>query len=95
MSILVKISGQVTVTTAGTAVQGPAVKGTLFAFQGLPGNTGVTYVGNDGADDVSATTGFPLPSAGPGIVMYVNNLQDLWFDAATNGDLVAWIRLAA
>jgi hypothetical protein len=95
MGLLTKLSGQITVTTAGTAVQGSAVKGTLFQIQALPGNTGVTYFGNDGADDVSATTGFPLPSAGPGVVLEIGDLSDLWFDAATSGDKVAWIRLAA
>ena len=95
MGVLTKVSGQITITTAGTAIQGTAIKGKVFSIQALPGNSGVCYVGNDGADDVSATTGFPLPAAGPGIVMYVNDLSDLWFDAASNGDKVAWLRLAA
>ena len=95
MGSLVKLSDQITITTAGTAIQGTAIKGSIFLIQALPGNTGVTYFGNDGADDITATNGFPLPSAGPGVVMFVDDLSDLWFDAATNGDKVAWIRLAA
>ena len=95
MGLLTKLAGQITVTTAGTEVQGTAIKGSIFLIQGLPGNTGVCYFGNDGADAISATTGFPLPAAGPGVVMYISDLSDLWFDAATSGDKVAWIRLAA
>ena len=93
MGLLKKMSGQITVTTSGTAVQGTSVKGKLFAIQALPGNSDVCYVGNDGADDVSATSGYPLPAAGPGIVIAVEDLSDLWFDAASNGDKVAWIKL--
>lgn len=95
MGILTTLAGQITVTTAGTAVQGTAVSGSLFQIQALPGNTGVVYFGNDGADDVTATNGFPLPAAGPGVVIELENLSDVWFDAATNGDKVAWVRLAA
>ena len=95
MGILTKLSGQVTVTTAGTAVQGTTISGKRFALQALPGNTDLIYVGNDGADDVAATNGFPLPKIGPGVVIDVDNLDDLWFDSATNGDKVAWLRLAA
>jgi len=54
------ISGQTTVTTAGTAVQLSAtefrINGPLIV-KGLDGNTGATYVGNDGAGDVTASNG--------------------------------------
>lgn len=95
MAALTKMSGQITITTAGTAIQGAAVRGKLFAIQGVPGNTGLTYVGNDGADDVTAANGFPLPKIGPGVVIEIGDLSDLWFDSASNGDKVAWLRLAA
>ncbi len=35
-----QVSGQVTVTTAGTAVQGPNIKGFKFLVKALSGNTG-------------------------------------------------------
>ena len=92
------LSGQITVTTAGTAVQGPSTPdGSLFALKALPNNAGTVYVGNDGADDVTSANGFPL-DPGEGVVVDIADLpgQDLsifWFDAATSGDKIAWLRL--
>jgi len=90
-------SGQITVTTAGTAVQGTSIPGPEFVITAHPGNTGVVYVGNDGAGDVAATNGFPLGSVGATpseIAVYVRaaNLNELWFDAASNGDKVCWLK---
>jgi len=42
-------SGQITVTTAGTEVQGPDIKAQGFFIKGKTTNTGLGYVGNDGA----------------------------------------------
>lgn len=82
------------VTTTGTAVQGPDIKGKLFALQANPANSDVAWVGNDGAGDVASTNGFPLNATGPGVVLVVDSsLNELWFDAATNGDDICWIRL--
>lgn len=86
------VSGQITVTTAGTAVQGTDVtlnNGVWLAALG--GNTGNCYVGNDGANDVTATNGFELVKGVTFIHVTVRNLNELWFDAATNGDKVCWI----
>jgi len=85
------VSGQITVTTAGTAVVGTSVElnnGVWLA--GLSGNTGSCYVGNDGADDVTATNGFELVKGGTPVLIHVRNLNELYFDAATNGDKVCW-----
>lgn len=87
------LSGQITVTTAGTAVQGPDT-GTkpgeqYVAVKALAGNAGLVYVGNDGADDVTSGNGFEL-SAGDGIIAY-KNLNEYWFDAAENGDKLCWL----
>jgi len=84
-------SGQITVTIAGTAVRGTNVPGREFVIKAMAGNTGVVYVGNDGSDDVASTTGFPL-AEGEAVPVFVNNLNDLWFDSAENGDKVAWIK---
>ncbi len=86
-----KRSGQIAVTTAGTAVVGTTVQGTLFALQADPANTGEIWVGNDGANDISVSEGFPLNAAGPGIILAVNNLNELWFDASVSGEIVCWL----
>jgi len=88
----VVISGQITVTTAGTEVQGsnvPLDNGVYI--KALNGNTGKVYVGNNGSGVVSATTGFEL-DAGQVVIVSVANLNELWFDAATNGDKFCWIK---
>lgn len=98
------ISGQRTVTTAGTAVPLSATPllARAVAIKALPGNTGVVYIGNDGAGDVTSANGYPL-SAGDQILReapagddYASgdiDLADIWVDAATNGDKVAWLQL--
>ena len=90
------LSGHVTVTTSGTAVQGPATtNGELFALKGHPDNTDTVWVGNDGAGDVSSSNGFPL-NAGETIIIDVvdtGNLSGVWFDADVNGEKAIWIRL--
>jgi len=85
------ISGQITVTTAGTAVQGPDVALTNGAYiHAIAANTGVVYFGNDGAGDVSSANGYEL-EAGKTLPSYVANLNQLWFDAAVNGSKFSWI----
>lgn len=88
-------SGQITVATAGTAVRGTSVPGHEFAFTAHPGNTGLVYIGNDGADDVTAANGFPLGTVGAEVVVTAKagNLNEFWCDAATNGDKICWLRL--
>ena len=80
-----KLSWQVTVTTAGTAVQGAATHPGWYAIKAHPNNTGKGYVGNDGADDVSATTGYIL-DPGEQIPMLLESLSDIWFDTAVSGE---------
>jgi hypothetical protein len=85
-------SGQVTVATAGTAVQGTSIPGPEFALTAHPDNTGVVYVGNDGANDVTSANGYALGTAEGMVVVRAANLNELWFDAATNGDIVCWLK---
>ena len=60
----VQMSGQITVTTAGTEVQGPDISLPNGVYiKALAGNTGVMYVGNNGSGVVSSTTGFQLFNA--------------------------------
>lgn len=84
-------SGVITVTTAGTAVNGPNQPGREFIIKAHADNTDTIYVGNDGADDVAAANGFPL-NAGESVPLFLNNLKDLWFDADVSGEKVAWIQ---
>lgn len=86
------ISGQITVTTAGTAVQGPDVSLTNGVWiKALSGNAGLGYTGNDGAGDVDSSNGFEL-SAGDLILVQVANLNELYFDSAEDGDKFAWLK---
>ena len=92
------MSGQITVTTSGTAVQGPDVSGKnylpdrLFTFllKAHPDNTDVIWVGQDGAGDVSSTNGFPLKPGETAVIEDID-LNDLWFDADVSGEKVCWL----
>jgi hypothetical protein len=86
-------SGQITVVTAGTAVQGPDIPGYGFFIRALSTNVGVVYVGNDGADDVSSTTGFELSAGDLVFVEIPPTLNNLWFDAANDGDKFCWLSI--
>lgn len=87
-------------------MQGPTVSGKQFGFKAHPDNTNTVWIGNDGEDDVSSTTGFPLD---PGEAMFIDlfalfgtpvddgvaeTLALMYFDADTNGEKVCWIRYA-
>jgi len=86
------LSGQITVTTAGTAVQGTDVKVRLVYINALSGNTGAVYFGNDGAGDVTSANGFELAAGSTVLISCPSgNLNSLWFDAATDGDIFSWL----
>lgn len=86
-------SGQVTVTTAGTAVQMTQVRGLVFAIQAMPTNTGYMYVGSDDTNlDVASTTGYVL-GAGASIAVRCDDLSEFWVDSSVNGEKVCWVRL--
>lgn len=86
-------AGQVTVSGAGTAVQGPDVEGHLWALAAHPGNSGTAvWVGNT-SGSVSATTGFPLRPTGPVMVFVASNMNALYFDADADGDKACYFRL--
>lgn len=89
------LSGQKTVTTAGTAVQlgTQATLGGEVVIKALSTNTGLIYVGNDGAGDVASTNGFVL-SKNEWVeldVCKVSSLAAIWIDSSVNGDGVSWI----
>lgn len=83
------LSGLITVTTAGTAVQGPTTAGYACAVKAHPDNSDTIWVGQDGNDDVSASNGFPL-NPGEGIILN-GNLSRYWFDADVNGEKACYL----
>ncbi len=89
-----QISGQKTVTTAGTAVAlGTLQVDEAIYIKALDTNTGVVAVGNDGADDVTVSNGLRL-LAGEGVIInHVDNLAAIYVDSAVNGEGVSWIKL--
>lgn len=88
------ISGQKTVTTAGTAVQLGTVRieGPLIV-KALDANTGVVALGNDGANDVTLSNGIRLSASEVLVFDFVGSLANLWLDSAVNGEGVGWIML--
>jgi len=88
------LSGQKTVPTAGSAVSlgSQPIAGPL-AVKALPANTGVIYLGNDGAGGVSSSTGYPLSPGDLIIFEFVGDLANLWVNASVNGEGVAWLLL--
>lgn len=86
-------SGQKTVTTAGTAVQLSTTSNIgEFIIKANNGNTGLMFIGNDGAGDVTSANGFEL-SAGRS-VPFIGNLSSIWVDSAVSGEKVNWIKIA-
>lgn len=86
-----QISGQVTVTSAGTAVQASSTLTGVrrYFLKPDPGNTGNIYVGNNDAD-VSATGGVILEKTHPGF-LWTGNLTMLYVDSAEDGDILCWM----
>ena len=95
MAVIV-LSGQRTVTTAGTAVRFTTTAGIGgpgdYLLKALPANTAVGYVGNDGADDVTSANGLPI-SAGEVVPVTVTDLYNLMWDSPSDGQGVAWFRM--
>ena len=91
------LTDEVNVATAGTAVQISNTPRRVLGivFKNPEDNTDTIYVGNDGAADVSPTTGFPLK---PGQTLSWDfgkfgisvPISDFWVDAAVSGEDVAY-----
>jgi len=90
------LSGQVVVTTAGSAVSFTTLtdmKGT-YLITPSPANTGsYCYVGNDGSDDVTSQTGTILKKDVNSLVITVSELSELKADSDTTNDIICWIRV--
>ena len=88
------ISGQKTVTAAGTAVQLATSRQVASALmvKALNGNTGLVYVGQV-SGDVSSANGVPLAAGESVVFSFVGNLAEVWVDSAVNAEGVAWLML--
>lgn len=90
-------SGFITITSTGTAQAGPATGPGTFLLIANPANTGTyCYVGNNGADDVAATNGYPLSKTlGNQIIVVVgpDGLAGYYFDSDTNDDDIIYLRI--
>lgn len=81
-------SGVITVTTAGTSVQGSNVAAKECFFTGLVANTLQCFIGAATGDNRSKGLVIGETTAeGP---VHVDNLNLLWFDCGTSGDKVAY-----
>ena len=90
------ISGQKTVTTAGSAeALGSGIVNGPLMVKALDTNTGAVAIGNDGAGDVSLSSGMRLVAGDPVVFNFVGNLASILVDAAVNGEGVAWLVLDA
>jgi len=90
-----KLSDITIVTTAGDAVVlGVENINSSLAIKALATNSGVMYVGNDGTNDVDATTGFPLDTGEVVILEYVGDLEAVYVDSQYDGEGVAWLKLS-
>jgi len=92
----IQISGQITVPTAGRAVNGPVVPhGITVIITAHPDNTGVMWIGNDGTGNVSPTTGYPL-RPGESISLTPVSTEDLnrliLVDASVSGEKICWYK---
>lgn len=88
----VTLSGQKTVTTAGTAERlssSQVINGPLL-LKALPTNTSYVYVGNV-AEDVDSSNGYPLEPGEALIFEFVGNIASIWLDSAVNGEGIAWL----
>jgi hypothetical protein len=89
------LSGQKTVTTAGTEVAlGDQQIGAPLMVKALTTNTGLVFVG-ESAGGVSSATGMPLSAGEVVIFEFVGQLGAIWVDSAVNGEGVAWLALSS
>ncbi len=90
------ISGQKTVSTAGTAVALGSIRidGPL-AVKALDTNTGVVALGNDGANDVTVSNGLRLEAGEMLVFEWVGELASIYLDSVVNGEGVSWMALNA
>ena len=88
------ITGQKTVTTAGTAVQLPNVRipdGFKVIIVAMPANAGFIYLGNSKASVENVADRLNRLDAGDSIALQVTDLSTVWIDASVNGEGISYI----
>ena len=86
-------TGQLIVTTAGTAEQLPPVEipyGKTVAIKALSSNTDTVYIGNSKLEAEDHSMGFPF-EGGEAVELHIDNLHQLWVDADVSGEGISWI----
>lgn len=90
---MIPMSGQKTVTTAGTAVQLTTTDLTVtLMVKALDTNTGIVAIGNDGSDDVTMNNGMRL-DAGDVAIFNLVQMSEIYLDSTVNGEGVCWLIL--
>jgi hypothetical protein len=90
------LSGQKTVTSAGTAeALGSALNNGPLVVKALDTNTGKIYLGNDGSGSVSSANGLILLASEIAVFDWVASLASIMVNATVNGEGVSWMRLEA
>lgn len=80
-------TGQVTVSTPGTAVQFPAQACKGVSIAALPGNAGKVYLGTSTVDSATGR----ILQAGEVIYLVIDNLNRLWIDADNTGEGISFL----
>jgi hypothetical protein len=90
------VSGLSIVATAGVATPlGDQIINAPLTVKAMQTNTGLIYLGHDGAGSVADDSGFQL-SAGDQITFrFIGNLASVLLDASVDGEGVTWLILNA
>ena len=83
-------SGQLTVSDS-VATQFSNISVITVVLKAHPDNTDTVWVGNDGSDSISSTTGFPLVGGEMVIINFDGNLKELFALAEVNNEKVCWL----
>ena len=88
------ISGQQSVTTAGTVKQFTSAPAGTYALKWMEGNAGQVFVGYPGTTALTTANGYQFTSQTPPLLIVLSNLNQLYMDATTEGDKICWMRVA-
>ena len=98
------ISGQTTVTTAGTEVRLSTdfISAIEVRIRALDANTGLVVIGNNGSDAVTTANGYQLLPQANDVPLVLRGTQDnpinlshIWVDSAANSEGVSWVAVRA
>ena len=83
-------SGQITLTSTE---QFPDISCLVVLIKAHPDNTDTIWIGNDGADSVASTTGFPLNPGESMTLVIEGNMNSLFAVADVSTEKLCWIIL--